>query len=872
MSGSLQSTRGALASRLSSLQRKVVGDVFELSLNTAAALGRRSPWAGRRLSRLKVSRDVPYGPLRPGGEEPSSKGWHLLDVYEPPEGAQPAETRELRPALLYIHGGGFRILSKDTHWTLALSFAEQGYVVFNINYRLSPQHPCPAGLEDCARALQWIWDHAESYGADPRNLSVAGESAGGNLSLALALALSRPARPEWAQALYQRAAREERHFKAVMPACGFMEVARGAERLRGQVHPFILSRLELLASAYLRGGAHLELAEPLEELEALAEGHDPSAQPFERPLPPVLVTVGDKDPIASQSERVHQALLSCGVESSFVSYPRQGHAFHALLWKQQARHCWRDHFSFLKPLTMALSLICMLCGGLWTSEASAAPALSKGLISHYQLKSIGDQSNVLLSYRNPSSSPVELFLGHKGGEGIKRQLDGYAQLQFVLQCKRPNPETPPLELMFSVNDVDLLLPSFGLSQRDLRGSIWLQSKRYSRPPRGATSTLGRSPKRLKALDFPEHLSSLTSVDLIMMNLETLSVLSPAQRSSLKASVASGATLIIDLERMSRKVKNQALLREFSPVDFGDMIRDEQLSSSLPSPTYRRLFLSRDVKVLLKLNEAPLVVESPYGMGRVRVSAVPLKSIPPGDIAKRVFAVEHESSRQLSAWLNSSAPPLATAPRLFNHRLWVLIGFIPLLAWVARRRPRLLMLGGAGWVTAALIYTPLPPSASISAARTLYLPLDQGALSLGLLDISSAERGEHLIPLKPRPLSLLSAESTSSCLIQELESEVMSSSFKVNLPLKAMWLLLKGEIGERARVSYLAPVADPPVDLPSQAGLTLPSWPQGPWSEAQLAPLQPLPSDYPLGLYQAKLSAWRTPPSPQLEDEPALVLR
>lgn len=858
---------------LKKFQRKVVGYVFEKSLTEFARLGRQTPWAKRRLAPLKITRNVPYGPLTPLGEA-STKGWHFLDVYEPPNSDSLDSKEALKPALLYLHGGGFRILSKDTHWPLALRFAEEGYVVFNINYRLSPEYPCPAGLEDCARALAWIWDHATAYGADPNNVSVAGESAGGNLSLALALALSRPISTDWGRALFERATRESKHFMAVMPSCGFHEVATGATRLKGQVHPFILGRIELLALAYLEHSAHPELAEPLEELETLAQArHEIELpQPFERPLPPFLVTVGERDPIMPQSKRLHHALLKCGVKSQFVSYPKQGHAFHALLWKKQAQQCWRDHFAFLKPLTNRFILLLGLLLPFRSYAGEVIPSgPSKSLISHYQLRSIGDQSNLLLSYRNPSSIPFDLFLGHKDGEGIHKRLEGYSEIQFILQCKRPTNDSSPLNLSFLVNGQDLLLPSFGTSQSDLKSSLWVQSKSYSTPPRGATNTLGRTPKRLKVKDFPEHFSSLTSLDLIMMSLETLGKLTRMQKDVLKASIASGTTLIIDLERLGRGARSKEILSEFSPIEYGEMIRDEQLSSSLPSPTYRRLFLNRGINVLLKLNESPLVAESPYGMGRVRVSAIPLKSIPPGSIAKKVFSVQHDASQQLAHWLHTSTPPLAMAPRLFNHRLWALLGFIPLLAWVTKRRLSLLFLSGSTWLVVALTYAPLPPTASISAARTLYLPLEQGALSIGSLDVSSSERGSHIIPLTPLPFSLLSADSTSACLIQELDGEVMSSSFKINRPLKAMWILFNAEIGERARITYLSPVADPPRDHSNHEGITIPSWPQGPWSKARLIPLQPFPSDYPLTLYQADLLAWRTPPSPQLTIESPLVL-
>ena len=61
---------------------------------------------------------------------------HRLDVYRPLE-----RPEQGLPIVLYVHGGGFRILSKDTHWIMGLAFARRGFLVFNIGYRLAPKHP-----------------------------------------------------------------------------------------------------------------------------------------------------------------------------------------------------------------------------------------------------------------------------------------------------------------------------------------------------------------------------------------------------------------------------------------------------------------------------------------------------------------------------------------------------------------------------------------------------------------------------------------------------------------------------------------------------------------------------------------------------------
>jgi monoterpene epsilon-lactone hydrolase len=106
-------------------------------------------------------------------------------------GGVPAErlapkTADAKRAMLYIHGGGFVGGSPSNHRALTWRLAEQlGCTVFAIDYRLAPEHPFPAGLEDCATAYRELLNS----GYQPEALAVGGDSAGGNLTLALALKL-----------------------------------------------------------------------------------------------------------------------------------------------------------------------------------------------------------------------------------------------------------------------------------------------------------------------------------------------------------------------------------------------------------------------------------------------------------------------------------------------------------------------------------------------------------------------------------------------------------------------------------------------------------------------------------------------------------
>jgi acetyl esterase len=91
------------------------------------------------------------------------------------------------PAILFIHGGAFIDLGLEHCDNVQRGLAQRtGYVVVGLSYRLAPEHPFPAALHDCADVLQWMHD-TRPGGLDPQRIAVGGESAGGNLTVALCL-------------------------------------------------------------------------------------------------------------------------------------------------------------------------------------------------------------------------------------------------------------------------------------------------------------------------------------------------------------------------------------------------------------------------------------------------------------------------------------------------------------------------------------------------------------------------------------------------------------------------------------------------------------------------------------------------------------
>ena len=97
-----------------------------------------------------------------------------LDLYRP-------GTSGLHPAIVFVHGGGWSSGDKATFADYALFFAERGYVGISVNYRLAPEHPFPAAVEDTKAAVRWLREDAEKYGVDPDRIGAMGSSAGGHL-------------------------------------------------------------------------------------------------------------------------------------------------------------------------------------------------------------------------------------------------------------------------------------------------------------------------------------------------------------------------------------------------------------------------------------------------------------------------------------------------------------------------------------------------------------------------------------------------------------------------------------------------------------------------------------------------------------------
>lgn len=228
-----------------------------------------------------------------------------LDVYEPLVSAAPG-TR--RPAIVQIHGGAWAVGDKREQGIPLLNhLAANGWVGFNVNYRLSPRARAPQHLIDCKRAIAWIREHADDYGIDPDFICVTGGSAGGHLAAMCALTANDPQfQPGFEDA--------DTSLQAAVPFYGAYDMADTSAMIRGYRETFL--EPVVFGAKYADDPTPFEQYSPIRHVRADA--------------PPMMMIHGTRDAlIPIESARPFAQQLAAVSDSAVVWVELEGaqHAF-----------------------------------------------------------------------------------------------------------------------------------------------------------------------------------------------------------------------------------------------------------------------------------------------------------------------------------------------------------------------------------------------------------------------------------------------------------------------------------------------------------------------------------------------------------------
>ena len=128
------------------------------------------------------------------GDDSQFPKWQLLDVYRPRSAG--TDNLEKLPVIISVHGGAWVYGDKDVYQWYCMRLAQYGFAVVNFSYRLTPEVPFPAPVEDTEKVFQWVSANAAQYGFDLNNVFAVGDSAGAHI---LALYTSAITNPSYAE-------------------------------------------------------------------------------------------------------------------------------------------------------------------------------------------------------------------------------------------------------------------------------------------------------------------------------------------------------------------------------------------------------------------------------------------------------------------------------------------------------------------------------------------------------------------------------------------------------------------------------------------------------------------------------------------------
>ena len=297
------------------LDRETEALLYWASSATATPLWTLSPDAAREEYRRTLSK-TEIAPSEIGEASdfavPGPAGPMVLRKYVAAKGG-----REVKAAILFAHGGGCVLGDIGTHDIFCRALChDTGATVFSLDYRLAPEHPFPAAVEDTVAALQWLSREAEAMGLDPSRIAVAGDSAGGGLAaVALHETKGALAAPVCAQAL-------------IYPALDLRGRLPSRKELAEQF-PIPRNMIDWFFDRYFG------TAWPFTDPRAI-----PSLYEDYSGLPPALIVTAGHDPLRDEGQEYAMRLADAGVPVEYDCREGSIHGFMNMGRVLRSAHDW----------------------------------------------------------------------------------------------------------------------------------------------------------------------------------------------------------------------------------------------------------------------------------------------------------------------------------------------------------------------------------------------------------------------------------------------------------------------------------------------------------------------------------------------------
>jgi hypothetical protein len=471
----------------------------------------------------------------------------------------------------------------------------------------------------------------------------------------------------------------------------------------------------------------------------------------------------------------------------------------------------------------------------------------------------GDGGSTRVTVTNASVHLTPLGAGAAGGPPADfGTLTGYGTTVFLAQCLggAGGHAPPALEVQLDRQRIPLAVPALDFTEG--APALWLGSETSGAAMLGDALRAAGVPRVIRRVpaEVPAAFGALRFAPFILASAPDFAALLPAQRAAVEQAVAAGSTLVL---ATGEGGVDAALVQKWTGVTLGEALHPGPAArAAVPrAVAQRRLSFTPEsgAHPLLVADDTSLIVEAPWGLGRVRILAVALDELEPGTVASTAFGVPPDDRGAALSWL-AAQPALPSGGEIpFSPWVWATLVALAGLGVLSRRLPRVAAAGAVPLLGAALYLPPGGPAVVAEEARVLVIPVGEGALALGALELRFGRGGAQTLDAGHLPVAIEDALPDGGCLLVA--------------PDRAAWALHTAP-GSSARVRFVTWMAKAPESGGTAEG-NLPAAGTGALSGAALERLE-APVELPLGPRAGTptLAAWRVQAPAAVAPPPVVV--